>query len=762
MKIAEYQQMMDYLTGPRERFSNGGSVEGEKLISSLKKKKDSLGRPNISEYQEKLKILKEIQEKQYINPKTKKPFTPKEWLELQPSSRTKFRDPVTFLKKKREYQKAYMEKKKKDPKFKEKFLTKKKELYYRTERKKPKFTQIEKGYAALMEERNRLLNYIYMASKDNPNYKEIIKDGRFVGMKDKQNGVNYYEAGYEGKLGKNSKLITSHPNFKNTQDLLKLAREFKTSLPNKAISSYFSSYERVPTLAEMQNFLQADPRFVSKMSPQYFKTNPLHLHHQISMTESPTEKISLLLQDRNDQAGKKMIEFKKGNITEKQLNSDLKKLNTRYYINNKPIGAEETLPKTQLKTAKTQVTKLFNKRLAENPKLIEEMTKILGIVGCGSDRLPSQTGGNPTQECIARGAEKINNPKLIKKGAEARNAANFLNKAAKIGRTVMKFGVIPEAIFVAGESLVRMGMGDTLSESLLRASDYLLPGNQTKMADKSKFERTVGPENALTIMRARDYKNAQTNLQNMIAQRDQNQMVLDDSEFGYTSTINSRDQLTLDNERIKKAQADLKAKFQPEAVTDKAAALESDAIDIAGTNNIFKKIGVAARNAKVDDIETLAAPEQQQKGTAPPMLTNKDLADVFITDEFLQKEKDERFDGYAPEYTKENVLNFYRGMKPEELQGQDNILNQAYFQTVFGDARRSDANRERLFGTQRDFFGGTVEGRETPTNRFADFKLGMYAGGGIAKLAGKSSGPAPEKGPTSQGLAFFKNNGRKL
>jgi hypothetical protein len=28
------------------------------------------------------------------------------------------------------------------------------------------------------------------------------------------------------------------------------------------------------------------------------------------------------------------------------------------------------------------------------------------------------------------------------------------------------------------------------------------------------------------------------------------------------------------------------------------------------------------------------------------------------------------------------------------------------------------------------------------------------------KLAGKSSGPAPEKGPTSQGLAFFKNNGR--
>ncbi len=26
MKIAHYEQMMDYLTGPRERFNNGGAV----------------------------------------------------------------------------------------------------------------------------------------------------------------------------------------------------------------------------------------------------------------------------------------------------------------------------------------------------------------------------------------------------------------------------------------------------------------------------------------------------------------------------------------------------------------------------------------------------------------------------------------------------------------------------------------------------------------------------------------------------------------
>jgi hypothetical protein len=276
------------------------------------------------------------------------------------------------------------------------------------------------------------------------------------------------------------------------------------------------------------------------------------------------------------------------------------------------------------------------------------------------------------------------------------------------------------------------------------------------MADQKKFERTVGPENALTIMRARDYKNAIQELADVEVNAD---IDIQQNMEDFTG-ISDQKLREIKEQRIKQATQNVKNKFISEADRDKAAALESDAIDIAGTNNIFKKIGVAARNAKVDEIEQIAAPGQQKKEIAPPMLTNKDLADVFITDEFLQKERDEL--GGAPELTKENVLNFYRGMKPEELQGQDNILNQAYFQTVFDDARRSDANKERFFGTQRDFFGGTVEGRETPTNRFANFKLGMYAGGGIAKLAGKSSGPAPEKGPTSQGLAFFKNNGRKL
>jgi len=47
MEVSKYNQMMAYLTRPRERFQDGDLVEGEELISYLKDKKDRLGRPNI-------------------------------------------------------------------------------------------------------------------------------------------------------------------------------------------------------------------------------------------------------------------------------------------------------------------------------------------------------------------------------------------------------------------------------------------------------------------------------------------------------------------------------------------------------------------------------------------------------------------------------------------------------------------------------------------------------------------------------------------
>jgi hypothetical protein len=152
------------------------------------------------------------------------------------------------------------------------FKLRKKEEYYSKERKKRQETKLSNnGRGVLLERRNNLLGYMSEAAKrGNPDFKEIIEDGKFLGVKDVANNINYYEAGYKGKLGKNSKLINSHPDYDNLKALNTLANKFKTETPNKAISSYFSAYERVPTYSEMYNFLQADPRFMKNISPRFF------------------------------------------------------------------------------------------------------------------------------------------------------------------------------------------------------------------------------------------------------------------------------------------------------------------------------------------------------------------------------------------------------------------------------------------------------------------------------------------------------------
>jgi hypothetical protein len=501
---AQGQLVQPNADGSRPGYS-GDDVAGVELIKNLKNKKDKLGRPFISAYQEKLKMLEDLQNNKYENPKTKKPFTPKEWLDASATTRSKYRNPEVFLQKKKEYQKNYMAEKKKDPKYKEEFLKKKKEEYYSSERKKPTFTSKDKGRGVLLEQRNKLLSYMSVASKDNPNYKEIIKDGKFLGITDKSTGINYYEAGYKGKLGKNSKLITNHPDFENVNNLAKLADKYKRALPNKAISSYFSAYERVPKLYELQNFLQADPRYVDKMSSKYFNDNPLHLHHQVSVTDNPTEKIQLLLQDKNDQAGKKMIEYKKGNITEKKLNTELKKLNARYVVDGKELGAIETSPETQLRTAKTQTTKLFNKTLKANPKLVEEITQQLGILGCPKG-LQAASGGrikfSKGTTCAIKGREVLE--KGLKNGFKESDvglarkilgSGKFLKEAVSLrgllGPAALAFTAAAEAGIVGYDMLTS---GKSFKEAVGSSVFNYMLGDKTKIDEVEERDKRMVAE----------------------------------------------------------------------------------------------------------------------------------------------------------------------------------------------------------------------------------------------------------------------------
>jgi len=768
MKIAHYEQMMDYLTGPRERFRNGGKPGDLVTIGNKKYTKERLEELN-----------KAAKKRGYTDFQSVPVGKERDNVARDATRRSKGvaegkgRPGV-----KKDYQvktgekdlasEAYLQRDLKRTKNQSNILKAVQSGKYKTAGEIMKAVKLENN--VFNKEVNNLFKNVYSQIGDlnkpkksqarfgvrflpkdlDKMYKIRNELGQISGFESiEQRNIYAQIADAYGQKGEMPNRKAFEIATKKASDFSKIKNEIKKKYPNINLElDHPLDYKTIEGLGKKgEKFLHVTP--IDKSINRGFKET-LGKAYATAVKDKDRSRILKIENLANDIGvtvgkvrGSKVMDYGTTTLREsdlgKEIITNLKQQNV-IADNIKKLESSGEL--------KTRLKDIGLPRAGEKPFKIskvseDELKNILAIVGCGNadgGRIEFQTGATPTAQCIARGAEKINTGN-IKAGAEARNASQFLNRAYKVGRGILKFGVIPEAIFVTGESLVRMGMGDTLNESLLRATDYLLPGNQSKTADKQKLVRTVGEVNADTVMRANDYKQAQQNLKDTIAKRDQNQMILDDSEFGYTSTINSRDQLALDEQKIKKAQADLKAKFQPEAVMDFATMKEAESSDIAKSKSFFPKFIQKARNAEIDSIETLAAPEKKQKSAAAPMFTIDDLAGIAISDDMLQSAKDKL--GGAPEYTKRNMLDFLR----QTNEGYNNAVIEA----MFAEGRGSLANRERLFGTSGSFGGQPIK------------KKPMYdfAGGGIAKIAGKSSGPPPESGPLPQGLDFLIKRGRQ-
>ena len=109
------------------------------------------------------------------------------------------------------------------------------------------------------------------------------------------------------------------------------------------------------------------------------------------------------------------------------------------------------------------------------------------------------------------------------------------------------------------------------------------------------------------------------------------------------------------------------------------------------------------------------------------MFTMDDLANI-ISDKFLKSEQDRMG---APELKKRNLFDYYRAI--------DENFNKDVWKAIMEGGRSSDANRERLFGTQGTFGGQPL------------------ANGGIASLTRTTP---PERGPQHMGLDYLRKHGR--
>ena len=407
-----------------------------------------------------------------------------------------------------------------------------------------------------------------------------------------------------------------------------------------------------------------------------------------------------------------------------------------------------------------------------------EFDNLLAKIGCPG--FQAADGGRATFDvgtnCQMKGADLINSGMKNASPAQLKNFAAFANRARGLGRGLMKFGIIPEAMYVAADSAIRLTMGDKPIEALLRASEYLLPGDQTKLAEMMEAKRLMNPETAAIIGRSLDYKNQLAKIQSLEDQRDNLENLSSVSEFDYMGDLTG-DVNNLNNQ-IKQATNALNTKFKmTDAELAYANAMQDEVDDIRKSKSLLTKIKSIAQgigDREYGDVETLGVPEKTQEQL------NKRLADLLPRDlllateeEMIRAAKNAQAQGYdIPDdyYIKEKLKtkNLVQNMSlaelaaatsPEQVYGTQGHLGEPLNkgvverpQNVIGDMEREitgQTNVANPFDIDLSMMGSGLRGFSA-------------AGGGIAKEAGVDSGAPPESGPNPQGLSYLMKRGKNI
>ena len=344
-------------------------------------------------------------------------------------------------------------------------------------------------------------------------------------------------------------------------------------------------------------------------------------------------------------------------------------------------------------------------------------------------RIGLSTGTPKIDDCFKSGTAVINSGKVPVDKAD--DFAKLLKRAGNIGRGVMKFGIIPEALYATADSLVRVGMGDTFTEAGLRATDYLLPGDQTKTAEISKVSRIFGDKTGELVGRTIDYKNQLAKIKSLEDQKANFENLSGGGEFDYIGDLSS-DIKNIDNQLVQ-AKSDLNNKFNvSEAEQLFAERKQEEAYDASKANSFFtrlkSKYGDSSNENNLSDIETLAAPEKTQ------MELNLDMFPNFRDAMQSEDVKKQKIIMNLPD----EFLNSSVG--PDAVQYKKDLQDAFKLENL-----KDQFGAEQIYGTQGNFAGQPL------------------AGGGIAKMAGDRSGAmTTSMNPDSQGLSYLFNRVKKV
>ena len=271
-------------------------------------------------------------------------------------------------------------------------------------------------------------------------------------------------------------------------------------------------------------------------------------------------------------------------------------------------------------------------------------------------------------------------------------------------------------VFLGADTLIRMGMGDTLNEAFLRASDFYRLGDQALEADIKELERRLGPDNARAAINMRKMYAEKEKLDS-IEQEEQADLALAGTDFAETNIGMSEDE-------IKKFYADRKQRQENNLFN----ASISEAEEFEGL----------AKQAEFEDIKGISKKESRV-GQALDLMTRNIPEPVK---EFFRG----RTTVDEPDVSQEAILQALRnqGGTEQEVRNLDFILDQSNKKLIEQNKRPTAAiellNLFKALERQSPMPEGGV--RTTPTVTDAERKLYFEAAKEEPALAERYFGPS--------------------
>jgi hypothetical protein len=380
------------------------------------------------------------------------------------------------------------------------------------------------------------------------------------------------------------------------------------------------------------------------------------------------------------------------------------------------------------------------------PKVTESQIKnIIKIIGCpGKGKAEGgRIGFEDGTSCLTKGKNLVNKGEFsLFSKAQKMNLAKLTNQTYKLGRGIMKYGIIPEAIFVAGESLVRMGMGDTLEEGLKSAVSWIPGlGHLEDEATQSRLERRVGKENAAILSNVRNVQKRNEAVEEL-KRKKQAALNLNAQGTEFTHETDAKIRSRYD-QQIKEAEANARQASLgvTEAETIKSKELEDTAVDVGGTQNKFLKWIEDSENA-------FRQPIKDESGLS------FDLTPLPRTQEMLNQKAKSPGEQFPREFLTMNVHDIVDWANANNVNPQE-VYN--YQQEIKKAPLAELADRH---GWESIYGFNLPEPVQFSAPRH--IRHGNYAGGGIATLHPRRPGALPPpSGPDSQGLAYLNNYATK-